>query len=68
MGDKPEPGSKQNIWDPELSPPRSPRGVLGDSERRRITATLAIYLATITIILVIGPLAVERVCHKPRDS
>ena len=54
MGDKPEPGSKHNVWDRELSPPRSPRGVLGDSERRRITATLAIYLATITIVLVIG--------------
>ncbi len=54
MGDKPEPGSKHNVWDTDLSPPRSPRGVLGDSERRRITATLAIYLAMVIVVIVTG--------------
>ena len=52
MGDESKPGSKYNVRDPESSPLRSSRGVLDDNERQRTTATLVIYVAMITIILV----------------
>ena len=52
MGDQSEQDSKHHEWDEELSPPRTPVGVLGDSERRRIIVTIAVFVTVLIIVIV----------------